>query len=157
MLKNLQNNIFLWLKAKTGLSVGFVILLAVAGSAVLVMFVFLCVTGYVWASIQLGPVFGGLAKAGVFLFIAVVCAAASAVAHHGPRVAGSRDRGFNRSESAERCDAGGPLNCAVVSALNSSKPARRSGSRIAKPQVAAFIGEQLMPSCESAADNSSTV
>jgi hypothetical protein len=47
---------------------------------VLVTFVFLCVTGYVWASIQLGPVFGGLAMAGVFLLIAVVGAAASAIA-----------------------------------------------------------------------------
>jgi hypothetical protein len=79
MLKNLQNNIVLWLKAKTGLSVGFVISLAVAGSAVLVTFVFLCVTGYVWASIQLGPVFGGLAMAGAFLLIALVAAAASAI------------------------------------------------------------------------------
>jgi len=80
MLINLQDNIVLWLQAKTGLSVGFVISLAVAGSAVLVMFVFLCVTGYVWASTQLGPVFGGLAMAGVFLLIAVVGAAAAAVA-----------------------------------------------------------------------------
>jgi predicted lysophospholipase L1 biosynthesis ABC-type transport system permease subunit len=80
MLKNLQNNIVLWLQAKTGLSVGFVISLAVVGSAVLVMFVFLCVTGYVWASIQLGPVFGGLAMAGVFLLTAIVGAAASAIA-----------------------------------------------------------------------------
>jgi hypothetical protein len=80
MLKNLQNNIVLCLQAKTGLSDGFVISLAVAGSAVLVMFVFLCVTGYVWASIQLGPVFGALAMAGAFLLIAVVGAAASAVA-----------------------------------------------------------------------------
>jgi hypothetical protein len=38
MLKNLRNNIVLWLKAKTGLSLGFVISLAVAGSAVLVTF-----------------------------------------------------------------------------------------------------------------------
>ena len=72
MLKNLQNNIVLWLQAKTGLSFGFVISLAVAGSAVLVTFVFLCVTGYMWASIQRGPVFGGLAMAGAFLLIAVV-------------------------------------------------------------------------------------
>jgi hypothetical protein len=80
MLKNLQNNVVLWFQAKTGLSVGFVISLAIAGSAVLVMFIFLCVTGYVWASIKLGPVFGGLAMAGAFLLIALVGAAASAVA-----------------------------------------------------------------------------
>ena len=80
MLKNLQTTIFLWLQAKTGLSVGFVISLAVAGGAAVLAFVFLCVTGYAWLSIQLGPVFGGLAIAGVFLLIAVVGAAASALA-----------------------------------------------------------------------------
>jgi hypothetical protein len=36
--------------------------------------------GYAWLSIQLGPVFGGLTVAGVFLLIAVVGAAASALA-----------------------------------------------------------------------------
>ena len=78
MLKNLQNNIVLWLQAITGLSAGFVIALAVAGTAVLLVFIFLRVTGYVWASIQLGPVFGGLAMAGAFLLIAVIGATASA-------------------------------------------------------------------------------
>ena len=79
MLKNLQNNIVLGIQAKTGLSGGFLISLAVAGCAALLAFFFLCVTGYAWLSIQLGPVFGGLAMAGVFLLIAVVGAAASAV------------------------------------------------------------------------------
>ena len=79
MLKNLQNNIVLWVQAKTGLSGGFVVSLAVAGGAALLTFVFLCVTGYAWLSIQLGPVFGGLATAGVFLLIAVVGADASAL------------------------------------------------------------------------------
>jgi hypothetical protein len=77
MLKNLQNNTILWLQAKTGLSVGFVISLAVAGGAAVLAFVFLCVTGYAWLSIQVGPVFGGLAMAGVFLLIAVLGAAAA--------------------------------------------------------------------------------
>jgi hypothetical protein len=79
MLKNLQNNIVLWIQSRTGLSGGFLISLAVAGCAALLAFFFLCVTGYAWLSIQLGPVFGGLAMAGVFLLIAVVGAAASAV------------------------------------------------------------------------------
>jgi hypothetical protein len=92
MLKNLQNSFVLWFQAKTGLSVGFVISLAVAGSAVLVLFVFLCVTGYVWASIQLGPVFGGLAMAGVFLLIAVVGGAASVVARERTRRRAIMDR-----------------------------------------------------------------
>jgi hypothetical protein len=80
MLKNLQNDILLWVQAKTGLSSGFVISLAVAGIVALLAFIFLCVTGYVWLSIELGPVFGGLAMAGVFLLIGVLSAAASALA-----------------------------------------------------------------------------
>ena len=80
MLKNLQNNIILWVQAKIGFSVGFLISLGVAGGAAVSMFVFLCVTGYAWLSIQLGPVFGGLAMAGVFLLIAVLGTAASTLA-----------------------------------------------------------------------------
>ena len=80
MLKNLQNNIVLWVQSRTGLSGGFLISLAVAGGAALLTFVFLCVTGYACLSIQLGPVFGGLAIAGVFLLIAVIGTAASAFA-----------------------------------------------------------------------------
>jgi hypothetical protein len=80
MLKNLQNNTILWLKAKTGLSVGFVILLTVAGGAAVLAFVFLCVTGYAWLSIEVGPVFGGLAMTGVFLLIAVLGATAATLA-----------------------------------------------------------------------------
>ena len=126
MLKNLQNNIVLWVQAKTGLSGGFLISLAVAGGAALLTFVFLCVTGYAWLSIQLGPVFGGLAMAGVFLLIAVIGAAASALArrsdppagHRGAGGAGSRDKGADRSESAERRDAGGP--CARLAAADSA-------------------------------------
>jgi hypothetical protein len=80
MLKNLQNHIVLWIQSRTGLLSGFLISLAVAGGAVLMTFVFLCVTGYAWLSSQLGPVFGGLAMAGVFLLTAVIGAAASALA-----------------------------------------------------------------------------
>jgi hypothetical protein len=85
MLKNLQNNIVLWVQAKTGLSGGFVVSLAVACGAALLTFVFLCVTGYAWLSIQLGPVCGGLAMAGLFLLIAVIGAAASALSRRQTR------------------------------------------------------------------------
>ena len=80
MIRNLQSNIVLWVKAKTGLSSGLVISLAVAGGAALLTFIFLCVTGYAWLSIKLGPVFGGLAMAGVFLLIGVLSAATAALA-----------------------------------------------------------------------------
>jgi hypothetical protein len=80
MLKNLQNYIVLWVQAKTGLSNGLLISLVVASGGAALAFVFLCVAGYAWMSIQLGPVFGGLALAGVFLLIAVIGVAASALA-----------------------------------------------------------------------------
>ena len=80
MLKNLQNNIILWVQAKTGLSAVSLFRWPSPAAQPLLAFVFLCVTGYAWLSIQLGPVFGGLAMAGVFLLIAVIGAAASALA-----------------------------------------------------------------------------
>ena len=85
MLKNLQNHVVRWIQSRTGLSVGFLISLAVAGCAALLAFIFLCVTGYAWLSFKLGPIFGGLAMAGVFLLIAVVGAAASALARERTR------------------------------------------------------------------------
>jgi hypothetical protein len=79
MLKNLRQNIILWIQAMTGLTAGFFVWLAVAGCAAGMACVFLCVAGYVWLSTELGAVFGGLAMAGVFLFIAIVAAAASVI------------------------------------------------------------------------------
>ena len=80
MLQNLQNHIVLWIQSRAGLSGGFLISLAVAGCAATLAFIFLCVTGYAWLSIQFGPVFRGLAIAEVFLLIAVIGAAVSALA-----------------------------------------------------------------------------
>ena len=79
MLKNLQQNVILWIQAKTGLTTGFFAWLAVAGAAAAMAFAFLCVAGYAWLSAELGAVFGGLVMTGVFLLIAVVAAAASAI------------------------------------------------------------------------------
>jgi hypothetical protein len=126
MLKNLQNNIVLWVQAKTGLSGGFLISLTVAGGAALLAFIFLCVTGYAWLSIQLGPVFGGLTLAGVFLLIAVVGAAASALARDRNRQRAIVERAARaqgttaliRSERPERRDASWP--CARLAAADSA-------------------------------------
>jgi hypothetical protein len=71
MLANLQHKVRLWLTEKTGLTAGFFIFGGIAVVAALTGFIFLCVSGYDWAAAQLGPVFGGLASAGVFLAIAV--------------------------------------------------------------------------------------
>jgi hypothetical protein len=40
---------------------------AIAAFALLVVFIFMCVTGYAWLFKQLGAVFGGMAMAGVVL------------------------------------------------------------------------------------------
>ena len=112
MLKRLQNDMLLWVQAKTGLSTGLLISLAVAGGAILLMFVFLCVTGYAWLSLACR--FGGLAMAGVLVdgrhrrSCIRPCAPSDPPAgYRGAGGAGSRDKGSNRSQSAGHRDAGG--------------------------------------------------
>ena len=83
MLKNLQQNFFLWVRAKTGVSAGLLVWLGLACCAIVFTFVYLCVAGDAWLSIKLGPVFGGLAMAGVLLLIAAVGAAASLISRQG--------------------------------------------------------------------------
>jgi hypothetical protein len=71
MLANLQHNFRLWLKVKTGLTAAVVIFGCMAAVSALLAAVFLCISGYAWAAAELGPVFGGLASAAMFLAIAV--------------------------------------------------------------------------------------
>ena len=99
--------------------------LAVAGGAVLLTFVFLCVTGYAWLSIQLGPVFGGLANRRDRRSCIRPCARSDPPAgQRGAGGAGSRDKGADRSESPERRDAG--LPSARLAAADSACLARLS-------------------------------
>jgi hypothetical protein len=77
MFANVQRTLSLWLREKTGLTANFLILLCIAGVTMVGAFISLCVSGYAWAAAQLGPVFGGLAAAGVFLAIAACCLAAA--------------------------------------------------------------------------------
>ena len=79
MLKTIQKHVVLWVQSKTGVTLVFLVAMTFAATAVLMMFVFLCVAAYAWASVELGPVFGGLATAGVFLLIALIGAAVSVV------------------------------------------------------------------------------
>ena len=79
MLKTIQKHVVLWAQSKTGVTLVFLVAMTFAATAVLMMFVFLCVAAYAWASVELGPVFGGLATAGVFLLIALIGAAVSVV------------------------------------------------------------------------------
>src|ERR1700728_2433910 len=79
MLKNWMRDIALAIQARSGLTAGFFVWLAVVAFASLTAFAFLCVAAYVWAALQLGAVFAGLAMAGVFILIALIAAAACAV------------------------------------------------------------------------------
>jgi hypothetical protein len=77
MFANWQQTGSLWFRERTGLTANFLILSCIAVIAALVTFIFLCVDGYAWAAVEFGPVFGGLATAGVFLTIAACCWAAA--------------------------------------------------------------------------------
>jgi MFS family permease len=80
MLKSWMRDITLLLQARSGVTPALFVCVAIVGLALLTAFAFLCVAGYVWASLQLGAVFAGLAMAGVFLLIAVIGAIVFAVA-----------------------------------------------------------------------------
>jgi hypothetical protein len=99
MFANWQQTGSLWFRERTGLTANFLILSCIAVIAALVTFIFLCVSGYAWAAVEFGPVFGGLATAGVFLTIAACCWAAATLSRararqvlksHGPRNMGAR-------------------------------------------------------------------
>jgi len=79
MLKNLTREITLAIQARNGMSVAVIVWLAITALAVLAAFVFLCVAGYDWLSLQYGGVPAGLIMAGIFIVIAVVAAVASAM------------------------------------------------------------------------------
>jgi len=71
MLKRLWDHLLLSVKAKTGLSASLFISVGIAAIAAVMVFVFLCVSGYVWLSLNFGPVFGALGMAGFFLLVAL--------------------------------------------------------------------------------------
>jgi hypothetical protein len=73
MLANLQRNVRLWLTEKTGLTAAVLIFGCMAAVAAFLGFIFLCVSGYAWAAAELGPIFGGLASAGLFFSIGECC------------------------------------------------------------------------------------
>jgi uncharacterized membrane protein len=74
MIKGWVHEITLAVQARTGVTAGLFIGLGIVIVAALTTFIFLCVAGYDWLSIQFGSVFGALIMAGVFLLIAVIAA-----------------------------------------------------------------------------------
>jgi hypothetical protein len=79
MLESLKQIIILWVRSRTGLTAGLIAGALIAAGTAATTFVFLCAAGYIWLSTKLGPVLGGLAMAGIFLVIAIIAAAASAL------------------------------------------------------------------------------
>jgi hypothetical protein len=79
MINRWMGDIALLLQAKTGATLALIIWAAVVVIAALTAFVFFCVAGYDWLSLQGGATFAGLAMAGIFLLFALVGSAVCAV------------------------------------------------------------------------------
>ncbi len=75
MINRWIGDIALLIRAKIGVTSGLIVWAAVVVIASLTAFIFLCVSGYDWLSLQLGEAFAGLAMASAFLVIALIGAA----------------------------------------------------------------------------------
>jgi len=80
MLKSWMRDITLAVQTRSGINAAVVVWALVIAVASLTVFVFLCVAGFEWLSLLLGPTFGGLIMAGVFLLIALLAATICALA-----------------------------------------------------------------------------
>jgi hypothetical protein len=79
MLKGLTQEVTLQIQAKSGASSAVLVWIAAMALASLTAFVFLCVAGFYWLSLQIGAIFAGLAMAGIFVCFAIITALISAV------------------------------------------------------------------------------
>jgi hypothetical protein len=79
MLKGLTQEVTLQIQAKSGASSAVLVWIAAMALASLTAFVFLCVAGFYWLSLQIGAVFAGLAMAGVFVCFSLIAALISAI------------------------------------------------------------------------------
>jgi hypothetical protein len=79
MLKGLTQEVTLQIQAKSGASSAVLVWIAAMALASLTAFVFLCVAGFYWLSLQIGAVFAGLAMAGIFVCFSIIAALISAV------------------------------------------------------------------------------
>jgi hypothetical protein len=85
MFKTVTREITLLVQARSGLSTSVVVSAIVIVAALLVAFVFLCVSAYAWLAVEFGVVFAGLIMAGVFVVIALVATIACAAARRRAR------------------------------------------------------------------------
>ena len=85
MFKNWMHDFALGIQARSGLTAGFFVWLAIMLFAALTAFVFLCVAAYDWLSLQLGSVYAALTMAGIFILIALIGALVSAMSRRRAR------------------------------------------------------------------------
>jgi hypothetical protein len=79
MLDAVTREIRLAVQAKSGTSAAVLIWTGVMALALLTAFAFLCVAGYDWLALHYGGVYAGLIMAGIFIVIAVIATAISAL------------------------------------------------------------------------------
>jgi hypothetical protein len=85
MLKNWLHDVALAIQARSGLTAGFFVWLAIMLFAALTAFAFLCVAAYDWLSLQLGAVYAALVMAGIFILIALIGSLVSAISRRRAR------------------------------------------------------------------------
>jgi hypothetical protein len=85
MLKNWMHDITLAMQARSGLTGGFFVWLAIILLAAATAFAFLCVAAYDWLSLQLGSIYAALAIAGFFILVALIGALVAAMARRRAR------------------------------------------------------------------------
>jgi hypothetical protein len=72
MLKSWMRDIALSLQVRSGVTPAFLVWVAIVVGALVTVFVFLCVAGYGWLSLQFGAVYADLIMAGAFLLVALI-------------------------------------------------------------------------------------
>jgi hypothetical protein len=79
MLKSWMHDITLTIQARSAASAALFVWMAVIALALLTAFMFLCVAGYDWLSLQFGSVYAGLIMAAIFVLIAMIGAIVGAL------------------------------------------------------------------------------
>jgi hypothetical protein len=79
MLKGLTQEVTLQIQARSGASAAVLVWIAAMALASLTAFVFLCVAGFYWLSLQIGAIFAGLAMAAIFVCFSIIAALISAI------------------------------------------------------------------------------
>ena len=113
MINRWVGDIALLFQAKTGVTSALIVWAGVVVIASLAAFVFLCVTGYDWLSLQLGATFSGLAMASVFLVIALIGAAFCAASRRRAKQRAMLARAARARGAAARARASSPAGAGM--------------------------------------------